>query len=593
MKGIAGKILRLNLTRRECAAYRLPDEIRLKWLGGRGAGNRLLMDETPARVDPLSPEANLYFMLSPLVGTLTPGISKTALIFKSPLTGGVFVSLCGGSLGATLKFAGWDGIVIEGKSDKPSIIIIDNDRVTIEDAGSLWGMEVSRVEAMIRSRFKDDGAQAIITGPAGEKMVKFASLHSGRGREFGRGGAGAIFGAKNLKGVVVRGNGGVAVADPGRLEKLTREAYQRIREDEKARVRRRWGTLELVATINELGFWPTRNFSEGYFEGGNRIDAIAVERTVLAGHRSCYSCPVSCGKIIRYTAPDGRVFELEGPEFESLSLLGPNLGIGNIESIAEASRLCDELGLDTISMGSALGLLFEAHEAGRLPAELASHPDLGFGKPQTVFDLIRMAAMREGELGRLLGEGVRAFAHAIKCEDLAMHVKGLGLPAYDPRGIKGLGLNYATAASGANHMRGPTMGSEIDKNTRLTEENKAKVVIEAQVNIAIADSTCLCSTVRGGIDVPQLAEFLEAVTGEPFPGDVLNRIGREIITLERRINLREGFTDEDDTLPRRMIEEPFTKGGSKGTVVNLEKMKREYYHEMGWDEHGVPPGGGA
>jgi aldehyde:ferredoxin oxidoreductase len=215
---------------------------------------------------------------------------------------------------------------------------------------------------------------------------------------------------------------------------------------------------------------------------------------------------------------------------------------------------------------------------------MTDHLELGFGKTQTVFELIRRTAMREGRFGKLIGEGTRALAKAIECEDMAMDVKGLGLPAYDPRGIKGLGLNYATAASGASHMRGPTMGAEIGENTRLSEKNKATVVIAAQVSMALADSTCLCSTARGGIDIPQLAEFLEAVTGETFTANGLERIAKILLTLERKFNLREGFSEKDDTLPKRMLTEAFSKGASKGEIVNIETMKKEYYRKMGWDD---------
>lgn len=588
MKGINGKILRVNLSSGEISAENLPHEVWRNWLGGRGLATWLWGKENSSHLDPLSSQARIYFAVSPLVGTLTPGVGKTAAVFKSPLTGGIFVSLCGGDIGSAIKFAGWDVIVIEGRSDKPVALVIDDEKVSIRQASELWGMKVSEADKALREMLDEDSV-AVVAGPAGERLVKFASLHSGRGREFGRGGIGAIFGSKNLKGLVVRGGGRVDVADKGKLETLTIEAYRRMQNNEKAQTRRRWGTPELVATINELGFWPTRNFSEGYFEEGHKIDASAIEKSVLVGHRSCFSCPIRCGRVIRYARPEGSCVELEGPEFESLSLLGPNLGLGDIEEIAEASRLCDELGVDTISMGGVIGFVFEAYKKGKLPANLAEGLNLEFGDEETIFKLIRMTALREGALGKKMAMGSRAFAKELGCEELSMDVKGLGIPAYDPRGIKGLGLNYAVSASGASHMRGPTMPIEIGENTRLDDHNKVPMVISVQINMAIADSLCLCSTARAGINIPQLAQFLEAVSGESWSAQQLEKIGKDILTLERRLNIREGFSEADDTLPSRMLSEPFTHGASKGSVVNLEPMRKEYYKLMGWDEKGIPP----
>lgn len=588
MKGVNGKILRLNLSSGTAASESLPSEAWRNWLGGRGLATWLWSKENPAHLSPLSPQARIYFAVSPLVGTLTPGISKTAAVFKSPLTGGIFVSLCGGDIGSAIKFAGWDVIVIEGKSEKPVVLLIDDGKVSLHDATALWGMNVSEADRVLRGMLGEDSV-SVVAGPAGEKLVRFASLHSGRGREFGRGGIGAVFGSKNLKGFAIRGGGKITVADKDKLERLTIEAYQRMQNNEKAEIRRRWGTPELVATINELGFWPTRNFTEGYFEEGHKIDAFAIEKSVLVGHRSCFSCPIRCGKVIRYEMPNGCLVELEGPEFESLSLLGPNLGLGDIEKVAAATRLCDELGVDTISMGGVIGFVLEAAIRGKLPQDLRDDLNLEFGDEETVFKLIRMTALRDGKLGSKMALGSRAFARELACEELSMAVKGLGIAAYDPRGIKGLGLNYATSASGASHMRGPTMPIEIGENTRLDEHNKVSMVINVQVNMAIADSLCLCSTARAGINIPQSAQFLEAVTGENWSAQELEKIGKNILTLERRLNVREGFSDADDTLPPRMLSEPFKRGASSGSVVNLEPMKREYYKLMGWDEKGVPP----
>ncbi len=589
MKGAHGKLLRVNLTERRAESHPVEPDMWRKWLGGRGLGTRLLTDFTSPGMDPLSPEAPLFIISAPLMGTLTPGTNKVAAVFTSPLTGTAFVSLCGGHIGPTVKYAGWDGIIIEGAASEPVTLVIGEEGVEIIDASGLWGGEVSEVTDKLVRQWPEDEIEWAVIGPAGERGVKFASVHSGRGREFGRGGAGVLMGSKLLKAIVVKGRGGVPVADRVKLEELARAAWPRMMAEPKAQVRRRWGTLELVATINELGFWPVNNYQRGYFDKADDIDANAYENTVMVAHRSCHSCPIACGKVGVFRAPGGEEYEIEGPEFESLSMLGPNIGLDNFTDIAYATRLCDDLGIDTISMGHVVAVIMEAAEKGLLPEDMAREPAPGFGKSDAAFELIRKCALAEDEIGRLLGVGPAELAERLGRPELAMVSKGLGLAAYDPRGIKGLGLNYATAAEGASHMRGPTMGPEIGGGKRLEEAEKAEMVIDCQISMAVADSVGLCSTCRLGMGPEHIAEFLTAVTGEEYTADGLKERGKEIITLERRYNLREGFTKKDDTLPRRFIEEAMPEGHSAGSTINLDAMLAEYYRLMGWDEDGVPP----
>jgi len=589
MKGAHGKLLRVNLTEMRTESFHVEPDMWRKWLGGRGLGARLLTDFTSPGMDPFSPNAPLFIVCSPLMGTLTPGTNKLAAVFKSPLTGTVFVSMCGGHLGPAIRYAGWDGIIIEGAAEKPVMLYVGEKGADLPDASGLWGKEVSLAADKLAEQWPGDGIEWAVIGPAGERGVKFASVHSGRGREFGRGGMGALMGSKRLKAVVVSGRGGPPVADRRKLEELARAAWVRMMAEPKARVRRRWGTLELVATVNELGFWPVHNYRRGHFEKAGDIDANAYENTVLVAHRSCHSCPIACGKIGVFRTPEGAEYEIEGPEFESLSMLGPNIGLDNFTDIAYATRLCDELGVDTISMGHVIGVVTEAAERGLLPADMARELEPGFGKSEAAFGLIRRCALAEDEIGRLLGSGPAELAGKLGHPELAMTTKGLGLAAYDPRGIKGLALNYATAAEGASHMRGPTMGPEISGGKRLEEKDKARLVIDCQVSMAVADSVGLCSTCRLGMEPERIAEFLTAVTGEEFTGEELEERGREILTLERRYNLREGFTRKDDSLPRRFLEEPMPDGHSAGSIVNLDEMLAEYYRLMGWDENGVPP----
>lgn len=589
MTGAYRKMLKVDLSERRIEAVEISRDLWRNWLGGRGLGTKLLFDATNPGYDPLDNSAPLFIITSPLIGTLAPGTSKTAAVFKSPLAGAVSVSLCGGHLGAALRYAGWDAIMIQGIADCPSMLVIDDDRVSIKDASHLWGKSVGETSDWIRKNRSGDEVQWVVIGPAGEIQVKFASMHSGRGHEFGRGGGGAVLGSKRLKAIVIHGTGGTPVHDREKLLQLTLDAYKRLDLDPKARVRKRWGTLELVTPINMLGFWPTKNFQEGFIETADKIDADAFLKTVVIGSRSCHSCPVACGKVGKFKSPDGSHFTMEGPEFESLTLLGPNIGLDDFDSIAEATRLCDEFGVDTISMGNVLGAVMESAEKGILPKNLAGDLKISFSNPAAAFELIRRCCCAEGVLGKLMALGPAGFANEIGAPELAMAVKGLGLAAYDPRGLKGLGLTYATAAEGASHMRGPTMGPEIGGGKRLDDSNKAQVVIDCQVGIALADSAGLCSTARPGMPPAQMAEFLEAVTGENWTAEELLKIAKNVITLERRFNYREGFTRADDKLPKRFTEEPMPSGPSQGAKVGLDILLDEYYRLMGWDENGTPP----
>jgi len=587
VKGITGRLIRINLTDQKISKEALDPQLFVDFLGARGLGARLLYEELEPKIDPLSYKNKLIFMTGPLEGTLAPGANKATVSFKSPLTETYSVSNCGGHFAVEMKFAGYDGIIIEGRSETPVYILINDDDVEIKDASHLWGKLTHETDKAIREELNDRDLEIACIGPAGESLVRFACIQADYHREFGRGGAGAVMGAKNLKAIVVKGTGYVEVENPKMLEEITKKVYKTLAESPKAQVRRMYGTPEMVKIINALGFWPTMNFSKGVFEEANKLEGPTMRDKVVIADRSCFSCPVACGKIsyVKEGLYAGTV--IEGPEYETMGLLGPNCGIGDIDAIIKATSICDLYGMDTISTGNAVGFAMECYEKGIIDKNDTGGIELKFGNISAYIQMVNKIAKREG-IGNLLGEGVRRASKSLGAEDFAMHVKGLELPAYDPRGVKGLALNYATAPRGGCHMKGITVGPEIAEGNRLVTKGKAKLVKETQEVMAILDSLAVCSTMRFALDINDILKLFSAVTGLEIEKDSGMRIGERILNIERLFNIREGFGKRDDTLPKRFLSEPMPDGPGKGETVELPQMLDEYYELMGWDKEGKP-----
>lgn len=546
----------------------------------------MLWEEVAEETTPFSPQSKLIFFASPLVGTRTPGANKLVLTFKSPLTGGCFVTLCGGYLAPELRFAGYDGLIIEGRSERPVYLYIKDEEVSLRDASDIWGKGTRETDRAVKEKERDEKLRIAYIGPAGEKLVRYACIQSDLHREFGRGGGGAVMGSKGLKAIAIRGTHPVQVEDPDLLKKLASEAVRGLNSNKKAHVRREYGTLENASWVNELGFLPVRNFTQGVFEQIEEIDMYKLKNDFAPKNWSCFACPVACGKVVTsFQLSDGTVKDVS-PEYESIIMLGSNCGISSLSTILEMLLLCDQYGLDTMSTGTVISMVMEAFERKLIDQKTTDGLTLNFGRGEESLELIKKIGKREG-IGALLGEGVKVAAEKLGCPDLAMEVKGLGLAAYDPRGCKGMGLNYAATAEGASHMRGPTMGPEISAGTRLEDENKAKTVIDTQIAMAIVDSLCICSTMRFALSVEKQLDFLKAVTGIEHTKDETTKVGRRILTLERMYNCREGFGRKDDYLPPRFLKEPLV-GPADNQTVNLDLMLSDYYEEMGWDENGRP-----
>ena len=584
--GLAGKILRVNLSTGEIISEETPADVVARFFGGRGLGAFILNREVIGQADPLGPENKLIFTAGPLTGTMAPGNNKINVTFKSPLTNTYSYSLCGGHLGPELKFAGYDGVVVEGRAGEPVYLFIDNDEVQIRPAEHLWGQIIPEADRQLKEEIGDPFIRVACIGPAGEKLNRMACITSDCYREFGRGGAGAVMGSKNLKAIAVRGTGAVEVQNPLGLANLAEEVARDLRRHATARARRKYGTAEMVQGINYLGFWSGLNFSTGHFVDGDKISGPAMKQDIVEGDASCYACPVACGKRTAVnSAKYGRV-GLEGPEFETIGLLGANCGVSDWEYLLKATEICDSYGMDTMSCGATVSMVMEAFERGRVSSEQLGGLEPRFGNGRALVELLGLMADRKG-IGDLLAEGAKAAAEKLGVPDLAMHVKGMPLATYDPRGCKGMAITYGTSPKGAHHMVSPTMGPEI-AGDRFAVEGKGKLVRSVQQYLAIVDSMTMCSSMRFVLSLEKQLQLYRAVTGTSLSEDEAMQAGERILNLERMYNVGLGLDRRHDVLPRRFLEEPMPEGLSKGQKVEMDALLDDYYSAMGWDRNGIP-----
>jgi len=584
--GYAGKYLRIDLSQRKVRIEKLDEGIARKYWGGRGWGGYLLLKELGGGIDPFSSENKIFFLTGPLQGTLTPFSPRFVVVTKSPLSGTFTRSVSGGQWAPELKFAGYDGIILEGRSPTPVYVLIDDEKVEIRDGTSFWGMTTGETENAIKEELRDKTVKVISIGHAGEKRVRFANIiHESRAAA--RGGTGAVMGSKNVKAIAVRGTGDVGVADLGRFKKLLVEAYRSIKADPASPGRIKYGTTGTVAVAYELGVMPVENFSRGIFEGIDGLLAETMRERIVIHDESCFACSLPCGKLsLIKGGPYAGTF-LQGPQYETIGLLGTNCGLSSIEAVARANYLCNENGMDTISTGNVIAYAIEAYQRGLLTRSEADGVEMRFGDPEVVLSLIDRIAKREG-LGHKLAEGVKRFSQELgaDAQRFSMHSKGQEFASFEPRSVVGMGLLFATASTGANHSFGPTFREEI-KNP-LIGKGKAKVVVENQNSYCLMDSLVYCSFSRYGLNDLSRMQFFSAVTGWSYTPEELERQTNRIYTLERLFNLREGLGKKDDMLPFRSLCEPMPDGPSKGNVVPLEEMLSEYYALRKWDELGRP-----
>jgi len=592
-RGYMGKILRADLDNESHRVESLDDKVALLLLGGKGLGIWLLYKSTRAHVDPLSPDNPVIFATGPLTGTSAPN-SRFCLVSKSPATGTVNDSYCGGFFGPELKFAGYDALVVLGQCNKPTVLVIEDGEVRFESAQESWGRSTFDTEAILKKRLGKD-FKIVEIGPAGERCSPIAGAFSA-GRSAGRGGIGAVMGSKKLKAVAVRGKHPIRVHDPQNLEKMTWVAYRALRMNEvTVRSLPEYGTSNILLTMNETGALPTRNFQTGRFKGADRISGEALRETLWKKDFACsIGCTIKCSKIASLESKAYKGTLVDGPDYETVFALGSNCGVDDVEAISYANYLCDLYGIDTISTGNIIGFVMELYEKGMVGRRELEGIDATWGSSQALVSLVKKIGEGEG-IGAALQSGVRKLSQKYKgSESFAMHVKGLEMPAYEPRAAQGMGLCYAVSERGACHLRAYTAGAELlgyggGADPRAYDRGKVQLAVDRQDEKAVVDSSVLCFFTLFGMRLKELYQMVVPCTGFNYK-DVseLKRLGARVITLARLFNVREGFGRKDDTLPERSLTEPLTEGPSAGQVVHLEQMLNDYYDLRGWDSNGEP-----
>jgi len=573
--------LKIDLSKEEIKTEELREDFIEQYLGGRGIGVRLLCDNLAKGVDPFDPLNILIFAIGPMTGTVVPTSGRFALVTKSPLTNTIMHSNSGGFWGVGLKRCGFDALYITGRLKRRGYMVIDGPNAEIRDAEDLLGL--STQETLGKLREVEGNCQVLSIGPAGENLVRIAAIMNQAQRAFGRGGVGAVMGAKGLKAIVVK-NGTKKFQDNlDQLKKLNQVATDKIRVfPVTSQGLPLFGTAVMIKVINAFGMLPINNNQMAYISDG-RVDAISGEslrQRFLVKEEGCYACPIRCGRLTNTGEMQGK-----GPEFESLWALGPQCGIFDLKIITHANYACNQFGLDTISVGGTIACAMELQQRG-----LLEDAAIKFGNADILCDLIRKIAYKE-EIGEFLAEGALKFAEKYHGTEYAMQVKGLELPAYDPRGAMGQALNFATSNRGACHLTGYLIGMELLGVPKLIDRfslAKSDLLVLKQNQSAVEDSLVVCKFVGFALGLEYQVRFFRLITGQDYTIDKLVEIGERIYTLERLFNIREGFSRKDDTLPKRFLEEPLQDGPSKDCTVPLDKLLEDYYRIRRWDENGIP-----
>lgn len=592
MNGYGGNILHVNLTTGQIKKEPTSVEVARDYLGGRGFGIYYLLKEVPKGADPLGPENKMIISPGPLSGMLIPGGGKCDWTTKAPLTGGYAGSSMGGHITAELRYAGLDSIILEGISPKPVYLFIDDHKVELRDAAEYWGKGTVTVEKMMKDKFGEEFQIAVI-GPAGENLVSFAHINHDYGRQAGRGGVGAVLGSKKVKAVVVHGTKSVQVADMEAYRKAGMALYKACKDAEGLKEWTRYGTTVVASWCNEVGALPTRNFSAGSFEGAQGIYGQTMREKIVITDKGCFGCPCPCGKYSRNKKYNSYV---EGPEFETIGMFGSNLGIGDIEAVAQSNLLCDELGIDTITAGNVIGWAMECYEKGIFTKADTGGLELKFGNVEATFKMIEMISRKEG-LGALLADGVKKASKKIGkgSEKFAIHVKGMEQSAYETHNATAMLLAYMTCDVGAHHNRAWAITYDLQVGREMVTPEKVARVIWLQNFRPMFDvlGVCRLQWVELGIDRDLYVPALEAITGIHRSWEDLDKVGERIWNLTRMFWVREneGFGRTWDMPSPRFSEEPPKTGATKGQItklVDINRMLDMYYDQRGWDANGLP-----
>ncbi len=601
------KVLRVDLTTGRCQEEPLNMAWASEYLGQRGLASKYLSEEIDPKVEPLSPANKLIMVTGPLTGTMASTAGRYSVVTKSPLTGCIACSNSGGFFGAELKFAGWDMIIFEGKSPRPVYLYIENETAQLLPAEEIWGKSVWDTDEILHKKHQDPLLRIATVGRAAEKGCLFSGIINDLHRAAGRSGVGTVMASKNLKAVAVRGTRGIAnLKDPRRFMQVTDAAKQVLAESPvTSEGLPAYGTQVLMNVINEVGAMPTRNYREVQFEGAYKISGEAMHqprpsdgKPNLVTNAACFGCTIACGRI---STIDQKHFSVVnkprywhasgGVEYEAAWALGSDLGVDDLDALTYCNFLCNEDGLDPISFGATVAAAMELFENGQLTLEDTGGIDLRFGNAEALVRVAELTARGEG-FGLEIGLGSKRLCEKYGHPDLSMTVKGQEFPAYDPRGLQGMGLTYATSNRGACHLRSYTVSSEVlgvpVKTDPLATEGKAAMVKDFQDATAAVDSSGLCVFTTFAWTLENIAPQIDAACAGEWTVEKLLEVGERIWNLERKFNLDAGITAKDDTLPKRILKEAAKTGPAKGKVNELHKMLPEYYQLRGWSADGVP-----
>jgi len=585
------RLLRINLTERSFHQEEVPGEIERRLVGGKGLGSAYLAAEVNAQTEPLGPDNKLYFCPGVLVGTLAPAACRYELVTLSPLTGLYLDASSGGHFATALKATGHDMLVFEGTASLPVAVHVHNSRVDFLDASDLWGRTVSETESTLHKRLGQPGLRVASIGPAGENLVRFACVSNDFSRQAGRGGAGAVMGSKRLKAIAVSGTQAPVVAAPGEFMTAVGNALTQIFKNDWVAGKRAHGTVGSLEPMYAVGAVPIRNFTAGEAAGISKLALEEFEDRV-AMRFACATCPVSCSKGYAVAAEGVQAGGIEGPEYETVSMLGPNCGLYDPDAIAVANYLCNELGLDTISAGATVGVVLQALDDGQLSWEQLELPQLPRQRAEMVHALLRAIATRQG-IGDLLAEGALRAGRSLGLEHIVPHVKAMELPAYDPRVSEGMALAFMTSDRGACHLRTWPLGRELSGVLpRFGVEGKVAFVVRQQNEKAAQECLGVCQFPYGiGLLSDDLPSLLSAATGEGWSVDWLRSVGERIWNLSRAFNAARGVRRQHDYLPERFSTQSLSEGPIAGRVVTRglqDAMLDEYYSLRGWSEDGIP-----
>jgi len=601
--GYSGKQLRISLDSGKVSVESINPQVLRKYIGGAGYGARILYDELQKGIDPLSKANKLIFATSPLSLNQIPGGGCVIVCFKSPLTNAWSESKCGSDFGPDLKRAGYDAVIIEGRSENPVYIVINDEDIAIKPAEHLTGKSISEKIKMIREELGDQKISVMCIGPAGEKLVKIAVALSDQ-RAAGRCGVGAVMGSKNLMGIAVKGSKKVRVAQPERLKEAIKKAMKVVRKNEVAAGFKEHGTTGEMIANDAAGDWPTKNWQSNHWGKAEEIYNEFYNKYLLKNHACYRGCPIACGRVAEVKEGKYKTAVHEGCEYESLSAFTAFVLNENVEAAIQASYLCNEYGIDTISAGAIIAFAMECYEHGVIKKKDIGDLDLSWGNPDALSEMIRLISMREG-LGDILAEGVKTASKILGkgSEKFAIHGKGLEAPAHDPRSGKALAVTYGTANRGMCHIH-PLEGMAydsgkfdfglvkyglVDPNTihRWDEKGKGKSVKILQDGLIVPDILSTCKFfLYAGLTIDNYADMLSALTGWEIDGRELLKVGERVINLQRLFNIREGFNRDDDLIPERVRQRPsfgIYQDEPRCVIKDYEGMLNEYYEARGWD----------